>query len=205
MPKKLLATTIIIVLAITMLATVSMSRANFFPSSAIYISSSIFYQIPASQSEKAISNYKELGVPFKIEVIVPNQPSSFFQEINHIYYRMDQGTSLELTNVTISYGTSFGDNCTQYSVNGVFDYPEDGKHTLTVYTQGTKEQITRTVDFVVPRTIISSQPTQSANPNPFRNKDYSLIVTLEAIGTIGLLTFTSFGLLIYFKRRKDKL
>ncbi len=176
----------------------------FIPSSAIYISSSIFYQIPASQSEKAISNYKELGAPFQVEVIVPNQPSSFYQEINHIYYRIDQGTPVELTNVTISQSTSFSDNCTRYSANGVFDYPEDGNHTLTVYTQGTKEQITDTGDFVVPRTIISSQPTQSANPNPFRNKDYSLIVSLEAIGTIGLLTFTSFGLLVYFKRRKDK-
>ena len=164
MPKKLLATTITIALAITMLASVSMSTANFCPSSAIYISSSIFYQIPASQSEKAISNYKELGAPFQVEVIVPNQPSSFYQEINHIYYRIDQGTPLELTNVTISQSTSSIDNCTRYAVNGVFDYPEDGKHTLTVYTQGTKEQITRTVDFVVPRTIISSQLNSISKP-----------------------------------------
>ncbi len=201
MPKKLLATTIIIALAITMLSAIPMSKANFIPVSYISLTSPIFYPIPASLSDWAISDFKSNGVPFSVEIWV-SMKTNRYQEINHIYYSVDGQPAKELTNVTKSESMLFGRSM-QYSSSGVFNYLEDGNHTFMVYTEGTKEQLSKEIDFTVPMPIIPNPPTPTITTNLTQPNDSVLAMNFSSVAISIIVVSGVFGvcLLVYFRRR----
>jgi hypothetical protein len=204
MPKKLLATTITIALVLTMLSAIPTSKANFVPVSYISLTSPIFYPIPATLSDSAISNFKSNGVPFSVEIWVSMKTNSY-QEINHIYYCVDGQPAKELTNVTKSESMLFGRSM-QYSSSGVFNYLEDGNHTFMVYTEGTKEQLSKAVDFTVPMAIISNPPTPTITTNLTQQNDSVLAMNFSLVVISIIVVSGVFGvfLLVYFRRRKGK-
>ncbi len=129
MPKKLLATTITIALAITMLSAIPMSKANFIPTqSEIHIS---------SPNRSDLEIYQNTSVPIIVVVNVPpvGPTPSHYPEIKHIYYRIDEHSAIEITNITKSEKPWFHGTCMEYYASAISDNLEDGNHTLTADCQ----------------------------------------------------------------------
>ena len=129
MPKKILATTIILALAIAMLSAIPMLKANFIPTkSEIHIS---------SPNRSDLEIYQNTSVPIIVVVNVPpvGPPPSHYPEINHIYFRIDEHSAIEITNITKSEKPWFHGTCMEYYASAVSDNLEDGNHALTAYCQ----------------------------------------------------------------------
>jgi hypothetical protein len=122
MPKKLLATIIIIALVITMLSSVSMVSANFAPAG-------LFIQSPGGL---IYSGDNSTSIPLWIEVIVPTGTSPIIA----ISYSIDAGANITLPR--LFYTTYYPSNSPYnmdiyYNRNEKLDNLTDGKHTIRAY------------------------------------------------------------------------
>ena len=83
MPKKLFATTIILLLAITSLSLVSSVTANFIPTQPEI-------RINTPKQAKTII-YQNTSVPLLVDVkeTASSQPPHHYPEIDHIYYQLN--------------------------------------------------------------------------------------------------------------------
>jgi hypothetical protein len=125
MPKKLLATIITILLAVEILLSASIVRANFIPThSELFLTSPIISSIKLYQNE---------SVPIEVDVKVPPDAPSHYPKIEHIYYSLDEKQSVEMTNVTHAEEPWFHGICINYHASDVIAKLTDGNHSLQVY------------------------------------------------------------------------
>ena len=106
MPKKLLATTIIIVLAIEILSSMSIVGANFIPGPSVYIAS------PRDRYIYPWITYEKTCIPLEIRVVVPESSLP----IPRVLYSIDGETNITLTNITNTH-TYWGERLLR-SING---------------------------------------------------------------------------------------
>jgi hypothetical protein len=123
MPKKLLATTIVLYLAIPMLSSISMVNANFSPAG-------LFIQ---SAGGLIYSGENSTSIPLWIEVIVPTGASPIIA----ISYSVDAGANITLSR--LFYTTYYPSNSpynmdVYYNRNEKLDNLTDGKHTVRAYS-----------------------------------------------------------------------
>ena len=157
MPKKLLATTIMLILGITSLSIVSSVTANFIPTQPeIRINTPI-------QTELKI--YQNTSVPLLVDIkeTVTSQPPHDYPAINHIYYKLDGQEAREIINVTKSEEDWFSGRCMQYFAYTTLDSLTDGNHTLSAFCQddtGRQLSYSRVFEystqFIAPNVILES-------------------------------------------------
>jgi hypothetical protein len=202
MPKKLLATTITIVLAITMLTSVSMVTANYIPTQPkiqIY-----------SPSQPYIRTYNTTSITLSFDVKMPADAPHHYPEVNSIYYSLDGQPAIEINNVEKFERVSwFSGICEKYKANVVLENLAVGDHNVTVFCKDSiGRQLSDARDFTVSALSVSNSPTLNevtpsvANHGTEDRVGFNL--TLAAITIMILLVGVAFISLVYFKRRKDK-
>jgi hypothetical protein len=126
MPKKLLATTIILLIAITMLPLTPVSRGNFVPPT----SPEIIILEPKRQN---VILYEDTPIPIIVTITEPENVSHYHQ-ITNITYSIDGKTAVEITNITKKTNQPyFSGTATQYHAYATINTIEKGSHLLTVY------------------------------------------------------------------------
>ena len=124
MPKKLLATTIILLIAITMLPLTPVSRGNFIPGGP-----EIVILDPKRQN---VILYKDTPIPITVTITEPENVSH--HQITNITYSIDEKTVVEITNITKKTNQPyFSGTATQYQAYATINTIEKGSHVLTVY------------------------------------------------------------------------
>jgi hypothetical protein len=158
MPKRLLATTIILSLAITMLSAIPMSEANFYPIPSMQI-------MGHNPSYPNGSNYT-FTVDVRISMDAP--------AIASISYSLDGDANITSTDLTYTtwFPSNLPNNHQIYSISKNLYDLADGNHTLKVYSFDAKggvmsEAWTFTVDrnFKLPAISIISPLNQSYSKN----------------------------------------
>jgi hypothetical protein len=196
MPKKLLATTIIIVLAIEILSLISVVSANFTPIPQVYIAS------PRERYIYPWITYEKTCIPLEIVVIVPkNLP------IARVLYSLDGEANITLTNITNThaywidyYEVSFDSNLTNL---------KEGNHTLSAYSFDSKDEVlSATRNFAVGNSTFYSDSIQTTPYiHPFQRSSWDFFwqQTLFQLFVVvmGILFVTALILVIaiYFRRR----
>jgi hypothetical protein len=123
MPKKLLATTIILLLAVIMLPLIPASEGNFVPGPQIKILE------PVRQNVKI---YENTPIPIIVTIMEPEKVSHYHQ-ITKIIYSIDEKAAVEIANVTKRTNQPFfGTTATEYHAYATIDTVESGSHLLTV-------------------------------------------------------------------------
>lgn len=198
MPKKLSATTITIMLTITMLASMSMVSANFIPTRPeIQIN---------SPTQSYIKFYQTNSVFLSFEVRIPPDAPRHFPEVNNISYSLDGQSAIVVNEVEKSENVHwFSGICTMYSASVMLDDLAVGDHTVTVFCQDSiGRDLSKTVDFTVDTPLDSNTLTQST-PTPYGKvlgyPSDRIIAAIEIV--IFLLIIASISL-VYFKGRKVK-
>jgi hypothetical protein len=126
MPKKLLATTIILLLAITMLSLIPLLGANFIPTSA-----EIRIHEPKRQS---IELYEDTPIPIAVTVREPENAPQNYHQITNIYYSIDGQPAVEIADITKKTNQPlFSGTVTEYYAYTAIDNIESGSHVLMVY------------------------------------------------------------------------
>jgi hypothetical protein len=126
MPKKLLATTIILLLAITMLSLIPLSGANFIPTR-----SEIRILEPKRQN---IELYQDTPIPVAVTVTEPENAPQNYHQVTNIYYCIDEQPAIEIENITKKTNQPyFSGTATQYHAYSTINTIEKGSHVLTVY------------------------------------------------------------------------
>jgi hypothetical protein len=193
MPKKLLATTIIIALAITILSAIPTSKENFYPIPSMQI-------MGYNPSYPNGSNYT-----FTVDVrISMNAPA-----IVSISYSLDGETNITSTDLTYTtwFPSNLPNNHQIYSISKNLHDLEVGNHTINAYALDAKGKIlSETRWFTVANSLNSNSPTptQSESPTSKDDNTYTVNFSFWVIVTVGVLIIISLGLLVYFKRRKGK-
>jgi hypothetical protein len=158
MPKKLLATTITIALVVTMLSTIPMSKANFYPIPSMQI-------MGHNPSYPNGSNYT-----FTVDVHISMDAPA----IVSISYSLDGETNITSTDLTYTtwFPSNLPNNHQIYSISKNLYELADGNHTLKVYSFDAKGEVmseawTFTVDrtFNLPAISIISPLNQSYHKN----------------------------------------
>ena len=127
MPKKVLATTIILALAILMLSFTPMSRANYIP-----ITPEISIDSPTRLNMKL---YENTPIPIVVTVKEPENAPQHYHQVTNIYYCIDGQPAVEITNITMKTKQPwFSGTSTEYRAYAVLDNVESGSHTLLVYS-----------------------------------------------------------------------
>ena len=126
MPKKLLATTIILLIAFTMLSLTPVSRGNFIPTHP-----GINILKPMRQSMEI---YEETPIPITVTVSEPENAPQNYHQITKIYYSIDGQPAVEITNITKKTNQPFfSGTVTEYHAYAAIDTIERGSHDLMVY------------------------------------------------------------------------
>jgi hypothetical protein len=200
MPKKLLAITTIILLAIEFLSLINVVGANFNPVPQVYIAS------PRERYVYPWITYEKTCIPLEIAVIVPED-----LPIARVLYSLDGEVNITLTDITNRHAywidfceVSFGSNLTNL---------REGNHTLTAYSVDNKgEVLSATRNFAVGSSTFYSQPSPSTfathtTPPPKGSFDY-FIRTLPSytfvLMGIFILTVAALCILALFKWAKAK-
>jgi hypothetical protein len=202
MPKKLLATTIIIVLAIEILSSMSIVGANFTPAPQFCIAS------PRERYIYPWITYEKTCIPLEIAVVVPESSLP----IARVLYSLDGEANITLTNITNThaywidyYEVSFDSNLTNL---------REGNHTLSAYSFDSKgEVLSATRNFAVGNSTFYSHPTPSTvasphtTPPPKGSFDYyfrTLPTYTFVLMGIFIITLTAVCILALFNRLKTK-
>jgi hypothetical protein len=126
MPKKLLATTIILLIAITMLPLTPVSRGNFIPGGP-----EIVILEPKRQN---VILYEDTPIPITLTITEPDNVSQNYHQITKIYYSIDGQPSVEIVNITKKTNQPyFSGTITEYNAYATIETIEKGSHVLTVY------------------------------------------------------------------------
>jgi hypothetical protein len=226
MPKKLLATTIILALAITMLSAIPMSKANFIQVPGLYIQSPYNSKYSGTLS-KSIPLWIEAGLPAGAPAIVS------------ISYSLDGGVNITFPKLTHHYYYPTPCNVPMnpdiyFNRDVTLDNLTDGTHTVkaysldvngnemsalvvftvssyfdpNIYTKGIYPSTTPTVTMKPSET--TETPTTNplfASPTPSQGIDSNYwvnpIALIAIASMIVIIAVTSISL-FYFKRRKGK-
>ena len=185
MPKNLLATIIILALAITMLSVIPMSKGNFIP-----VHSEIDIYSPMPPFVSIYQNTSSVLLNFAVKV--PADAPNHYPEIKNIYYCVDGNSAIEITNVKKYEKVPwFSGICMKYNASLLIDNLEDGNHTVLVYCQDDMgNRLSATRDFAVANSPISESSTPS----------YDSIIPL-VIGSLAVIVTVASVSLVYFKKR----
>ena len=127
MSKKLLAATVILVLAITVLTSMPVLRANFIPTSA-----EIRIDSPVRLNMKL---YENTPIPIVVTVKEPENAPQYYHQVTNVYYCLDEQPAIEITNITMKIRQPwFSGTSTEYHAYAVLDNIESGSHTLLIYS-----------------------------------------------------------------------
>jgi hypothetical protein len=202
MPKKLLATTIIIVLAIEILSSMSIVSANFTPGPEVYIAS------PRDRYIYPWVTYEKTCIPLEIMVVVPESSLP----IPRVLYSIDGETNITLTNITNTHAY-WGRDFYEVSMDSNLTNLREGNHTLSAYSFDSKgEVLSYTRNFAVGNSTFYSQPSPSTNiphttPPPKGSFDYYIrtlpTYTFVLMG-IFIITLAAVCILALFNRLKTK-
>jgi hypothetical protein len=153
MPKKLLATTIIIVLAIEILSSMAIVGANFTPGPEVYIAS------PRDRYIYPWITYEKTCIPLEIRVVVPESSLP----IPRVLYSIDGEANITLTNITNTH-TYYGGDFYQVTLDSNLTNLNEGNHTLSAYSFNSKgEALSYTRNFAVGNSTFYSQPSPSTH------------------------------------------
>jgi hypothetical protein len=197
MPKKLLATTIIIiVLAIEILSSMSIVHANFIPTRPEI---QINYPTPSY-----IKSYQTNSVLLSFEVKMPPDSPRHFPEVNNISYSLDGQSAIVVNEVEKSENVHwFSGICTRYSASVMLDNLAVGDHTVTVFCQDSiGRDLSKTVDFIVATPLDSNTLTQSTPTSYGKVLGYPSDRIIAAIEIAVFLLVVVLVSLIYFRRQK---
>jgi hypothetical protein len=126
MPKKLLATTIILILSVTMLSLAPVSRGNFIPTNA-----EIHVLEPRRQT---IEIYDDIPIPVTVEIREPENAPQNYHQITRVNYCIDEQPAVEIANITKKTNQPFfSGTVTEYNAYTTIDNLESGSHILTVF------------------------------------------------------------------------
>jgi len=160
MPKKLLATTIILALAITMLSSGSIVNANFLP-----INNNISILSPVNPNLH--QNYQNTTVNLTISVSYVKEGSTEPPKVYFISYSLDGQPLAYLRNLSVSnYNyTQYNQNITNYLATTSLENLAEGKHIVKAYANDMSTSLTFTVDshYVFPIMKILSPTNQTYN------------------------------------------
>ena len=126
MPKKLLSTAVIMLLAIAVLSSLPMLKANFIP-----IDPEIRILEPMRQNIKL---YEETPIPLTLTITEPENAPQNYHQITKIYYSIDGQPAVEIVNITKKTNQPlFSGTVTEYHAYATIDTIESGSHDLMVY------------------------------------------------------------------------
>jgi hypothetical protein len=199
MPKKLLATIIIITLAIEILSSMSIVTANFIPTRPEI---QINYPTPSYNMD-----YQTNPVLLSFEVRIPPDAPSHFPEVNNISYSLDGQSAIVVNEVEKSENVHwFSGICIMYSASVMLDNLAVGDHTVTVFCQDSiGRDLSKTVDFTVATPSDSNTLTQSTSASYGKVIGYPSDRIIAAIEIGIFLLAVALVSLVYFKKRKEKL
>ena len=200
MPKKLLATTIIIVIAIEILLSMSIVGANFTPAPHVYIAS------PRERYIYPWITYEKTCIPLEIAVIVPESSLP----IARVLYSLDGEANITLTNITNTH--AYWIDFYEVSMDSNLTNLREGNHTLTAYSfDGKGEVLFATRNFAVGNSTFYSEPIQTTPhipPFPRSSGDFfwqqTFLQLLVVVMGILVVTASILVITIYFRRRKGK-
>jgi hypothetical protein len=163
MPKKLLATTIILAFVVAMLSAMSMVGANFLP-----VNNSINILSPVNPLNlNSHQNYQNSEVNLTISVVYVKEGSTEPPKVYSISYSLDGQPLAYLRNISVSnYNyTQYNQNITAYVATTTLENLSDGKHTVNAYANNMSTSLTFTVDsnYVFPIMKILSPTNQTYN------------------------------------------
>ena len=198
MPKKLLATTIILAL-IFVYCQVPLSTANFIPTKAeIDIFSPLFYPKPSNMSDYDLSIYQTLFATVRVPLNAPQN----YQEIYHIYFCLDGHSAIEFSNVSKSEKEWFSGSGMHYFANASLSNLEKGNHTIRVYTQGTKEGLSASREFTLNTSLVSISASPNSNQNQASSTLFFNPILPTAIAIVIVIVAVASTSLVYFKKHK---
>ncbi len=186
MPKKLLATTIIIVLAIAVLSDIPMSKENFVPRGIIEVASPI---------QQVYENSTVM-----LEVYATDIPAC-----EAIYYSVDGHSAVKviITNVTtyeVRGIPGFSEYYTSY-VTALLEDLQEGNHTLKVYyTRITDYEVSSSVNFTIAKLPHYSSPSPSSTAGSNLLSNQTFLISIVSLVVIIVVSAS----LVYFRRRKGK-
>ena len=161
MPKKLLATTIILVLVI-MLSSISMVTANFVPPP---IRNGITILSPTAILHFHY-NYHNSSVNLRISVTYVKEGLTETPKVSFISYSLDGQPLVYLRNLTkTNYLSQYSEDITLYGASTNLENLSEGNHTIQAYANDMSTSITFVVDshYVVPVIKILSPTNQAYN------------------------------------------
>ncbi len=226
MPKKLLATTIILTIAITTLSAIPTSKENFIPVPGLYIQSPYDSKYSGSLS-KSIPLWIEAGLPAGAPAVVS------------ISYSLDGRANVTFPKLT--HETYYPTPCNvpmnpdiYFNRDVTLDNLTDGTHTVKAYSlDANGNEMSASVVFTVssyfdpdiytkgiypsPTPIVKAEPTKitetpttnplTASPTPDQGIDSNYwvnpIALIAIASVIVIIAVTSISL-VYFRRRKGK-
>jgi hypothetical protein len=201
MPKKLLATTIIIVLTIDILSSMSIVSANFTPVPQVVIGS------PRERYNAPWITYEKTCIPLEIRVIV----SEDSLPIARVLYSIDGEANITLTDMTNTH--AYWIDFYEVSVDSNLTNLREGNHTISAYSFDSKgELMAATRNFAVSNSTFYSSPSPSTHiphttPPPKGSFDYYILTlptyTFVLMG-IFIITLAAVCILALFNRLKTK-
>jgi hypothetical protein len=165
MPKKLLATTIIIALAITMLSAMSLVSANFMP-----LHNGVNILSPSITTNPYFHyNYQNSTVNLTISVYYVKEGLTEPPKVSVISYSLDGQPLAYLRNLTMTkwYYSQYNQDITNYSTTTTLANLSEGNHTIQANANDMSTSKTFTVDshYVVPIIKILSPTNQTYTNN----------------------------------------
>jgi hypothetical protein len=165
MPKKLLATTIILSLVITMLSSVSIVKANFMP-----IDTHISIVSPDITANPALHyNYQNSTVNLTISVSYVKEGLTEPPKVYVISYSLDGQPLVYLRNPTETkwFYSQYNQDITNYRATTILENLSEGNHTIEAYANDMSTVRTFIVDphYVVPTIKILSPTNQNYDSN----------------------------------------
>ncbi len=165
MPKKLLAATIILTIAITMLSAISLVSANFMP-----LHNGVNILSPSITTNPYFHyNYQNSTVNLTISVYYVKEGLTEPPPVSFISYSLDGQPLVYLRNLTMTkwYYSQYNQDITNYSTTTTLENLSEGNHTIHAYANEMSTSKTFTVDshYVVPIIKILSPTNQTYTNN----------------------------------------
>jgi hypothetical protein len=161
MPKKLLATIILIILAIEILSSMSIVTANFMPAT-----THIRIISPNITANSALHyNYQNSTVNLTISVTYVKEGSFTPPKVTSISYSLDAQPLVYLRNLTVTnyYYSQYDQDLTIYRATTTLENLSEGNHTIQAYANDMSTSNNFSVDshYVVPAIKILSPTNQT--------------------------------------------
>jgi hypothetical protein len=165
MPKKLLATTIVLTIAIITLSSMTIVSANFMP-----LHNGINILSPSITANPYFHyNYQNSTVNLTISVTYVKEGLTETPKVSFIYYSLDGQPLVYLRNLSVTnwYYSQYDQDITNYGATTFLENLSEGNHTIEAYANDMSTSKTFTVDshYVVPIIRILSPINQTYSGN----------------------------------------